>query len=94
MPEALAVIVRVLPPMLREIVALASVVPLMIADCSTKLTMLSPATLLISGAAGASVSTVMLRVPTALTLPAASVAVAESVSLPCPMPVMSPATRV
>ena len=76
------------------IVAPASAVPLMAAVCSLPLTMLSVATVLITGVVGVTVSTVMLRVPAALTLPAASVAVAERVSGPCPIAVMSAATRV
>ena len=43
---------------------------------------------------GATVSTLMARVPAALTLPAASVAVALSVSGPWPMAVMSAAVSV
>ena len=41
---------------------------------------------------GTIVSMLMLRVPTVLILPAASVAMALRVSLPCPMAVMSSAT--
>ena len=40
------------------------------------------------------VLTVTLRVPAALVFPAASRAVAESVSVPCPIAVMSAATSV
>ena len=93
MPAPSAVTVRVLTPMLKLIVAPASAVPLMAAVCSLSLTMLSVATALITGVVGVTVSTVMLRVPAALTLPAASVAVADRVSEPCPMAVMSAAIR-
>ena len=56
--------------------------------------MSSPATFEIVGAFGTTVSTVMARVAAAETLPAASVAVTESVSGPWPMPVMSGAVSV
>ena len=46
------------------------------------------------GAAGASVSTLMVRVPAGLVLPAVSVAVALRVSLPCPIAAMSAAANV
>ena len=45
-------------------------------------------------AVGTRVSTLMFLVPAVLTLPAASLAVAERVSLPSPMPAMSPGTSV
>ena len=74
--------------------ALGSAVPAIAADCSLPLMTLSPATSEITGAAGASVSTVMSRVPAAEVLPAASVAVTDSVSAPSPMAVMSAAVSV
>ena len=81
--------VRVLPPRVKATLLFASAVPVMATDCSAALTMSSTATLEIAGTLGAMVSMLMARVPVDETLPAASVAVAESVSLPCPMPVMS-----
>ena len=57
-------------------------VPLIAAVCSVALMILSVATALITGAAGALVSTLIVRVPAVPVLPAASVAVADSVSLP------------
>ena len=85
---------RVLPPSVRATVAPASAVPVIAADCSLALTTSSPATLSIRGWLGARVSTVMLRVVTAEVLPAASVAVTESVSSPWPIAVMSAAFSV
>ena len=67
--------------------------PVIVTACSLALTMSSPATFEITGASGANVSTVMSRVPAVELLPAASVAVADSVSLPWPMAVMSSAVR-
>ena len=85
---------RTLPPTVSATLALASDVPVMTVDCSLELMKLSPATVAIVGAFGATVSTVMLRVPAAETLPAASVACADRVSGPCPMAVTSSAVRV
>ena len=56
--------------------------------------MSSPATFEITGTPGVTVSTVMLRVAAAETLPAASVARAESVSPPSPMALRSAAVSV
>ena len=54
---------------------------------------LSSAPVTATVAVGATVSTLIARVPALLILPAASVAVALSVSLPWPMAVMSAAVR-
>ena len=94
MPTPSAVRLRVLPPSVSTTVALASVLPLTIAVCSPALTMSSPATRLIVGAEAGAVSTLMFRVPATPVFPALSVAVAESVSAPWPMAVMSAATSV
>ena len=64
---------RVLPPMLSATVAPASLVPVRVLVTSAALTMSSVATKLITGAAGTSVSTEMVRVPAALWLPEVSV---------------------
>ena len=69
--------------------ALASAVPAITAVCSLALMTSLPATTEIVGATGARVSTWMLRVPAVEVLPAASVALAERVSSPWPMAVMS-----
>ena len=88
-PCALAVTVRVLPPSVSVTVAFASAVPATAAVCSVALTTSSPATTSIVGAFGTRVSTLMERVPADETLPAASVAAADSVSSPWPMAAMS-----
>ena len=69
----LTVAARELPPRLSATVAPASLVPVRVLVTSAALTMSSVATTLIAGAAGTSVSTVMLRVPASLLLPEASV---------------------
>ena len=69
--------------------AFASAVPEIVAVCSAALMRSSEATAAIIGALGAIVSTVILRAVAAETLPAASVAVADSGSAPWPMAVMS-----
>ena len=73
---------RVLPPIVSLTVASASAVPVIADACSLALTMSSPATVEIVGASTAVVSIWMVRVTADETLPAASVAVAESVSAP------------
>ena len=83
--------VRVLPPMDRATLAPASAVPVIATDCSVALTMSSPATFEMVGAFGTTVSTVMARVTEDEAFPAASMALADSVSRPWPMPVMSAA---
>ena len=80
---------RTLLPIFSATLAFASALPEIAVVCSLALTMSSPATFEITGTLGARVSTEMLRVTAVETLPAASVAVAESVSGPCPMAVMS-----
>ena len=85
---------RTAPPKLSATLALASAVPAITAVCSLALTMSSPATFETVGAFGATVSTVMARVPAAEVLPAASMARAESVSEPWPMAEMSAAVSV
>ena len=74
--------------------ALASAVPLIALPDSAALMMSLPATRLITGATGTPVSTLMLRVPAAPRLPAVSVAVADSVSSPWPIAVISAAVSV
>ena len=71
--------------MVSTTLAPASAVPVIAEVCSLALTVSSAATVEIVGAPGATVSTVMPRVPAAEMLPAASVALTESVSLPWPM---------
>ena len=68
--------------MLNATVEPASAVPLIAAVCSLALTMLSPATAEIVGADGASVSTVIWRVPAVEVLPAASVTFTDRISSP------------
>ena len=80
---------RTVPPKVRATLAFASVVPEIDAVCSPALMTSSPATLEIEGAFGATVSTVRLRVPASEVLPAASVALADRVSGPWPIAVMS-----
>ena len=80
---------RVLPPMLSATVEPATLVPVMVLATSEALTMSSLATKPITGAPLAKESTVMVRVPAALLLPAASVWVALKISVPWPMAVMS-----
>ena len=82
---------RVLPPRVSATLAPASTVPVMATACSLALTTSSPATRPISGACGATVSTVIARVPSSDTLPAASVAVTRKVSAPSPIAVRSAA---
>ena len=78
----MAATVRTMLPMVSATEALASAVPLMAVACSAALTMSSSATAAIVGVSGARVSTSMRRVAATETLPAASVAVADSVSAP------------
>ena len=82
MPEALAVTVRTFPPRLSAIVALASAVPLIVAPCSVALMRLSPATELMTGAAGAAPSTVIA----ATLLPMVPWLPARSICLTCRLP--------
>ena len=81
-------------PRVSDTRAPASALPVIVVDCSLALTTSSPATREMVGALGASTSTVKLRVPAVEVLPAASVAVAETVSAPSPMAVRSSAVRV
>ena len=90
----MAVTTRVLLPRVRETLAFASAVPEMAAVCSLWLIVSSPATVWITGRFGATVSTEILRVPAAETLPAASVACADRVSSPWPTRAMSSGVRV
>ena len=83
----MAVTVRTVPPMDRATLALASAVPEIAAACSAALMVSSPATSAIVGASGATVSISMTCVPASEMLPAASVALADKVSGPCPMAV-------
>ena len=82
---------RSTPLISSEMLAPASAVPVIEAGSSLALTRSSPVTLEISGTFGATVSTVMVRVPAAEVLPAASVAVTDRVSGPSPMAAMSAA---
>ena len=78
----------------KETLVPGSAVPVIATVCSEALTTSSPATFEMAGAFGTKVSTVMSRSVTPETLPAVSVAVADSVCAPTPMAVMSAAVRV
>ena len=86
--------VRVTPPIVSATLEPASAVPVTALVCSLALMMSLPATTEITGALGTSVSTVMARLAAAEVLPAASVALTDRVSGPCPMSVMSAACSV
>ena len=86
---SLAVTVRTTPPRDKATLAPASAVPVIATLCSLALTVSSPATLEMTGASGATVSTVIARVPGCDVLPAASVAVADRVCGPWPIAAMS-----
>ena len=92
-PRLSALRLWVFPPSTRLMVVPGSARPLMTEDCSAALTMLSMATVLITGASGATVSSSNTRSVGTPTLPARSVAVALIVSLPWPMAVTSAASR-
>ncbi len=64
------------------------------ASLKVSVTVLVPTDAACAVIVGAEVSTLMARVPALLVLPAASAWVAESVSVPSPIAVMSPATKV
>ena len=84
-----AVSVLLTPASVSTTVAPASALPLMTEFCSVALMMLSRATVWITGATGATVSTSIKCSPVRPTLPARSVAVALMSSLPWPMAVIS-----